>query len=117
MVLVNSNIKQSISKAVKEGVPPYVVYMALQESPEILGLSEDVVITEEIIEVLRTEYQSVKPIEELSVEDVEVIDNLLAEEDNSIYQACIAFYIHTFFEEDTQERTNNAFFYLVGKNR
>ena len=114
---MNSNIKQSISKAVKEGIPPYVVYMALQESPEILGLSEDVVVTEEILEVLRAECQSVNPIEELSVEDVEVIDNLLAEEDNSIYQACIAFYIHTFFEENTQERTNNAFFYLVEKNR
>lgn len=112
---MNSNLKQSISKAVKEGIPPYVVYMALQESPEVLGLSEDAAITEEILEVLRVEYQSVNPIEELSVEDMEVIDNLLTEEDNSIYQACIAFYIHTFFEEDTQERTNNAFFYLVEK--
>lgn len=112
---MNSDLKQSISKAVKEGIPPYVVYMALQESPEILGLSEDVVVTEEILEVLRAEYQSVNPIEELSVEDMEVIDNLLTEEDNSIYQACIAFYIHTFFEENTQERTNNAFFYLVEK--
>lgn len=112
---MNSNLKQSISKAVKEGIPPYVIYMALQESPEILGLSEDVVVTEEILEVLREEYQSVNPIEELSAEDMEVIDNLLAEEDNSIYQACIAFYIHTFFEENTQERTNNAFFYLVEK--
>lgn len=112
---MNSNLKQSISKAVKEGIPPYVVYMALQESPEILGLSEDVVVTKEVLEVLRVEYQSVNPIEELSVEDMEVIDNLLTEEDNSIYQACIAFYIHTFFEENTQERTNNAFFYLVEK--
>lgn len=114
---MNSNLKQSISKAVKDGIPPYVVYMALQESPEILGLSEDVVVTEEVLEVLRAEYQSVNPIEELSIEDIETIDNLLTEEDNSIYQACIAFYIHAFFEENTQERTNNAFFYLVEKNK
>lgn len=114
---MNSNLKQSISKAVKDGIPPYVVYMALQESPEILWLSEDVVVTEEVLEVLRAEYQSVNPIEELSVEDIETIDNLLTEEDNSIYQACIAFYIHAFFEENTQERTNNAFFYLVEKNK
>lgn len=112
-----NNLKQSISKAVNEGIPPYVIYMALQESPDILGLTEDASVTKEVIDTLKEAYQDVNHIEELSVEDMEVIDDLLTEEDNSIYQACITFYIKKFFEENTQERTNNAFFYLVEKNR
>ena len=43
--------------------------------------------------------------------------NVLYEGMNYYKKKMILIYPDRIFEEDTQERTNNAFFYLVEKNR
>ena len=103
------NLQKTISKAVKENIPPYVIYFALQNKPEFLGLSESVEITDDIIKMIKVGYQIAEP----SEEDKALVKELLQEEDKSVYSTVLSFYLKIFFEDDTQERTNNVFFYLL----
>jgi hypothetical protein len=105
----NMNLQETISKAVKENIPPYVIYFALQNEPEFLGLSESVEITDDIIKMIKVGYQIAEP----SEEDKALVKELLQEEDKSVYSTVLSFYLKIFFEDDTQERTNNVFFYLL----
>lgn len=103
------NLQETISKAVKENIPPYVIYFVLQNEPEFLGLSESVEITDDIIKMIKVGYQIAEP----SEEDKALVKELLQEEDKSVYSTVLSFYLKIFFEDDTQERTNNVFFYLL----
>ena len=103
------NLQETISKAVKENIPPYVIYFAFQNEPEFLGLSESVETTDNIIKMIESEYQIAEP----SEEDKALVKELLQEEDKSVYSTVLSFYLKIFFEDDTQERTNNVFFYLL----
>ena len=105
----NMNLQETISKAVKENIPPYVIYFALQNEPEFLGLSESVETTDNIIKMIESEYQIAEP----SEEDKVLVKELLQEENKSVYSTVLSFYLKIFFEDDTQERTNNVFFYLL----
>lgn len=103
------NLQETISKAVKENIPPYVIYFTLQNEPEFLGLSESVEVTDDIIKIIKAGYQITEP----SEEDKALVKELLQEEDKSVYSTALSFYLKIFFEDDTQERTNNVFFYLL----
>lgn len=103
------NLQETISKAVKENIPPYVIYFALQNEPEFLGLSESVEVTDDIIKIIKAGYQITEP----SEEDKALVKELLQEEDKSVYSTALSFYLKIFFEDNTQERTNNVFFYLL----
>lgn len=107
--------RQIILNALKNNVPPYAIHFALENSPELLGIDKEVEVTKEVVDMIKEEFLKFGKISELSEDDKKEADELF-EEINSVYHTALDFYLKHFFEEDTQERTNNVYFYLLGKS-